>query len=233
MFSIPAATFHAALDARVPITIGCIYATAVTMLNAYNRSHGNKPWKISKTRVFFWFVVSHNVLLAAYSAWTFVGMLQAAQRTVSNPLASAGLAGTIDSLCKIHGPTGLGHAIAYNRTSSTWTSESPGTNLFGTAAGTPDHAHPGRFWNEGLAFYGWLSYLSKFYEVLDTAIIIAKGKKSSTLQTYHHAGAMMCMWSGIRYMSPPIWMFVFINSGIHTLMVRTSYLPKFSKANLI
>ncbi|EFY89533.1 hypothetical protein MAC_04388 [Metarhizium acridum CQMa 102] len=216
-FSIPASTFHAALDLRVPVTIGCIYATAVAMLNAYNRSHGNKPWRISKSRAFFWFVVGHNVLLATYSGWTFMGMLRAARRTVCNPLAPAGLAGTVDSLCKIHGAPGLGNAIAYNRTMSRWASESPLTNLLGTA-GTPDPAHLGRFWNEGLAFYGWLFYLSKFYEVVDTAIIIARGKTSSTLQTYHHAGAMMCMWSGIRYMSPPIWMFVFVNSGIHALM---------------
>lgn len=32
-------------------------------------------------------------------------MLRAAQRTVSNPLESAGLAGTVDGLCKIHGET--------------------------------------------------------------------------------------------------------------------------------
>ena len=74
-------------------------------------------------------------------------------------------------------------------------------------------------WNEGLAYYGWIFYLSKFYEVLDTFIILAKGKLSSTLQTYHHAGAMLCMWAGMRYMSAPIWQFVLINSFIHSLMV--------------
>ena len=85
--------------------------------------------------------------------------------------------------------------------------------------GSPDSTDLGRLWNEGLGFYGWLFYISKFYEVVDTLIILAKGKNSSMLQTFHHAGAMMCMWAGIRYMSPPIWMFVFINSGLHGLMV--------------
>ena len=63
--------------------------------------------------------------------------------------------------------------------------------------------------------------LTKSYkdEVVDTLIILAKGKRSATLQTYHHAGAMLCMWAGIRYMSPPIWMFCLVNSGIHFLMV--------------
>jgi hypothetical protein len=117
----------------------------------------------------------------------------------------------------MHGISGLGNAITYNGTASQWVSKSPSVLL--SSAGTPDATDLGRLWNEGLAFYGWFFYLSKFYEVLDTVIIIAKGKRSSTLQTYHHAGAMMCMWSGMRYMSPPIWMFVFVNSGIHALMV--------------
>lgn len=83
----------------------------------------------------------------------------------------------------------------------------------------PSDSAQGRFWNEGLAFYGWIFYLSKFYEVLDTLIILAKGKQSSTLQTYHHAGAMLCMWAGIRYMASPIWVFAFVNSAIHAMMV--------------
>lgn len=72
--------------------------------------------------------------------------------------------------------------------------------------------------NHNLALYGWWFYMLKFYEVLDTVIILLKGRPSSLLQSYHHAGAMMCMWSGIRYQSPPIWIFVVFNSFIHLLM---------------
>lgn len=71
---------------------------------------------------------------------------------------------------------------------------------------------------KNLTIYGWWFYMSKFYEVIDTAIILLKGKPSSLLQSYHHAGAMMCMWSGIRYRAPPIWIFVVFNSFIHSLM---------------
>jgi hypothetical protein len=162
--------------------------------------------------------VAHNVFLAVYSGWTFWGFFKALQRTVYNPRGPDGLAGTVDSLCKMHGIPGLSNAIEYNPNYSAWISESPGKVLL-TDMGTPDPTDLGRLWNEGLAFYGWFFYLSKFYEVLDTVIIILKGKRSSTLQTYHHAGAMMCMWAGIRFMSPPIWMFVFVNSGIHAMMV--------------
>ncbi|TVY25880.1 Elongation of very long chain fatty acids protein [Lachnellula hyalina] len=226
-FSIPSSLYISALNVKVPITIASIYAVTVVSLNAYNRSGGNKPWRISKTRAFFCFVVLHNVFLAVYSAWTFVGMLGALRTTVQRPSGPAGFAGTVDSLCKIHGVSGLGNAIAYNGSESKWISQSPSTILL-TGAGAPDSTDVGRLWNEGLAFYGWFFYLSKFYEVLDTAIILAKGKRSSTLQTYHHAGAMMCMWAGIRYMSPPIWMFVFVNSAIHTLMYTYYTLTAFS-----
>ncbi|KAI5280529.1 hypothetical protein KEM54_003657 [Ascosphaera aggregata] len=82
----------------------------------------------------------------------------------------------------------------------------------------PDPNVSGRLWNSGLAYFGWLFYVSKFYEVIDTLIILAKGKKSSTLQTYHHAGAMLCMWAGIRYSAGPIWIFPTFNSLIHALM---------------
>ncbi|KAF8863813.1 hypothetical protein BDZ45DRAFT_670045 [Acephala macrosclerotiorum] len=216
--------YQSALDIRVPITIACVYAAVVTSLNAYNRSNGNKAWSISKTKTFFAFVVLHNVLLAVYSGWTFIGMLKALITIFANPLGPSGLAGTVDSLCKIQGPAGLGNAVTYNPTLSQWTSASP----IITDIHTPAATDMGRFWNEGLAFYGWFFYLSKFYEVLDTLIILAKGKKSSTLQTYHHAGAMLCMWAGIRYMSPPIWMFVFVNSFIHTLMYTYYTLTAFA-----
>lgn len=216
-FEIDPSWYNAALDVRVPITIAAVYAVTVTLVNQYNRRAGNKAWPISKTKAFFVFVVAHNIFLAVYSGWTFVGMFGALRRSIQNPMGPAGFAGTVDSLCKIHGVTGLDNAMSYNASMSKWNAELP-TEFKLTSAGTPDPTDLGRLWNEGLAFYGWFFYLSKFYEVLDTVIILAKGKRSSTLQTYHHAGAMMCMWAGIRFMSPPIWMFVFVNSGIHALM---------------
>ena len=209
--------YNAALNVKVPITIAFLYAVTVTFLNAYNKSTGYKAWSISRTKAFFVFVVLHNVFLAVFSGWTFVGMFKGLKRSLESPLAPAGLAGFADSLCKIHGPRGLGNAITYNTSTSAWGSNSAPVLL--TSAGTPDNTDVGRLWNEGLAFYGWFFYLSKFYEVLDTLIILVKGKRSSTLQTYHHAGAMFCMWAGIRYMAPPIWLFVFLNSAIHALMV--------------
>ena len=143
-------------------------------------------------------------------------MIRALYVCVKSPATPSGIPGFVDSLCKMHGPRGHGDAVLFNAARSSWGSRNSAISL--AASGFPDSTDRGRVWNEGLGFWGWWFYLSKFYEVVDTAIILMKGKRSATLQTYHHAGAMLCMWAGIRYMSPPIWMFALVNAGIHTLM---------------
>jgi hypothetical protein len=215
-FTIPDWLFSAALEPKVPLTIAITYAVSAKLLNVYNKSTNKKPWAISQTQTFKAFVIFHNIFLAVYSAWTWWGMLNALSNTIVSPFGPNGWAGTIDSFCKPNGPAGLGNAISFNEALGRW--ETPSSAMISTAAAAPDRDVYGRLWNEGLAFYGWIFYLSKFYEVLDTFIILAKGKLSSTLQTYHHAGAMMAMWGGIRYMASPIWLFCFFNSFIHSLM---------------
>ncbi|KAJ4373188.1 hypothetical protein N0V83_003481 [Neocucurbitaria cava] len=215
-FPIPEDIYQAALSYKVPLAIASVYAVTVTYFNWYNRQHGNKPWRIAKTRPFHAFVIFHNVFLAVYSAITCVAMVLCLKHSFPHYSEPNAVVGTIDALCKIHGPRGLGDAVTYRNDANTWSSLN--SNIAMGSAGLPDTTDVGRMWNEGLAFWGWWFYLSKFYEVLDTAIILAKGKRSTTLQKYHHAGAMLSMWAGMRFMSPPIWMFVLVNSGIHAMM---------------
>jgi len=210
----------------------------VAFMNSVNANRKYKPWAFSRTRFFKLLVILHNIVLAAYSAWTFVGMVNTLHLCLPAWNEQPTVAGTVDALCKLHGPRGIGSAATYNATTSAWSMTNRMFHLAADGLG-PETTDAGRIWNEGLAFYGWLFYLSKFYEVIDTCIILAKGRKSSFLQTYHHAGAMLCMWAGIRYMSPPIWMFVLVNSGIHAVMY-TFYLlsalgirvPKWFKQSL-
>ncbi|OXV08723.1 hypothetical protein Egran_03515 [Elaphomyces granulatus] len=215
-FSIPPALFTQLLDARVPITVAGLYAATVIIVNSINESRGYKPWAFSRTRVFRLLVILHNVFLAGYSTWTFVGMFHVFRRSMPSRRDPNGIVAIADALCRITGPRGLGNAAMYNPTADQWVLPNPEFTL--GKDGLPDPTDVGRLWNEGLAFFGWIFYLSKFYEVLDTVIILAKGKRSSTLQIYHHTGAMMCMWAGIRYIGPPIWVFALVNSGIHALM---------------
>jgi hypothetical protein len=217
-FPISKETYDFWLQPSVPATIGLVYATTVLLVNRINKSRNYKPWAFSQTSLFHYLVILHNVFLAVYSGWTCVGMLKT-MSTVIPPLNGPdGVAGVVDSLCKMHGPPGLGNAAIFTPSDNKWTAFYNASSV--APHGLPKSDDSGRMWNEGLAFYGWLFYLSKFYEVLDTVVILSKGKRSSTLQTYHHTGAMLCMWAGIRYMSPPIWLFVAFNSAIHTLMVR-------------
>ncbi|KAL4934562.1 elongation of very long chain fatty acids protein [Aspergillus undulatus] len=214
-FNIPPGLYNQLLDVRVPITIASVYAVTVVIINRINKSRGYKPYGFSQTKAFKTFVILHNVFLAFYSAWTFAGMVRAF-RTTWPSWEENGLLGVVDALCKCNGPRGYGNAATYNSTVNQWSINNPEYKL--GEGGVPDPTDVGRLWNGGLAFLGWIFYLSKFYEVLDTVIILAKGKKSSTLQTYHHAGAMMCMWAGIRYVAPPIWIFTLVNSAIHAMM---------------
>lgn len=218
-FTIDPGLYNDALHVAVPVSIALVYATLVTIGNRVNKQREHKPWAFSKSGLFYTFVLTHNIFLALYSAWTCLGMLNTIRHSWPGLHGRYGVVSVVDALCKINGPRGLGSAATYNPESSSW---GVTDRLVQLLNGSPDPTDVGRIWNEGLAYYGWLFYISKFYEIIDTFIILAKGKKSSILQTYHHAGAMMCMWAGIRYMSPPIWMFVFINSGLHTAMVFIS-----------
>lgn len=42
-------------------------------------------------------------------------------------------------------------------------------------------------WDHSMGFYGYWFYLSKFWEILDSLILIGKGRQASLLQEYHHA----------------------------------------------
>ncbi|KAH8798602.1 GNS1/SUR4 family-domain-containing protein [Xylogone sp. PMI_703] len=179
-------------------------------------SRGFRPWAISKTRPFFWFVVAHNMFLAVYSAWTFIGMLGALQTTTvrwaGRWAGPSGLAGTVDSLCKVHGIPDVGNVIVYDQNASQWISQNPSVHL---SAGTLDPTDLG---GSGMrALPSTRASSMRFWTPL-----------LSWLRTYHHVGAMMCMWPGIRYMSAPIWVFCFVNSAIRALMYTYYTLTAFS-----
>lgn len=193
-----ASWFEFFMDVRVPIIIAATYATLVHLANHYRRTN-KEPLAMCKTRVFKWLVLAHNMGLCVYSAWTCAGMSAAIYRTVFE-MAKVAIGQTTDQATLaqyIAGDAGLLQQRGFWR------------SLCDINDG---------IWEQGLSYYGYFFYLSKFYEVFDTVIILAKGRQSSLLQTYHHAGAMLSMWAGIRFASPPIWIFVVFNSLIHTIM---------------
>eukprot|EP01083_Nonionella_stella_P197633 726444_1 len=43
-------------------------------------------------------------------------------------------------------------------------------------------------------YWSYLFYLSKYWEFIDTWIVIARGRRPIFLQEYHHIGAVIGMW---------------------------------------
>ncbi len=78
----------------------------------------------------------------------------------------------------------------------------------------------GKLWTDAnLGFWITHFYISKFWEFLDTWIIHLKGKTPILLQTYHHAGVVILMWSFVVTHNTACGMVVtLLNSGIHTIM---------------
>lgn len=77
----------------------------------------------------------------------------------------------------------------------------------------------GSLWiGKDFSFWATHFYISKFYEFLDTVIVILQGKEPIFLQTYHHAGIVICMWGLVVSSSASTAVVVCLNSFIHTLM---------------
>ncbi len=77
----------------------------------------------------------------------------------------------------------------------------------------------GTLWGEaGFGAWTFIFYVSKYWEFVDTWILVFKGKDPSFLQVYHHTGIAFCMWVGTLSQSSWLVAVVLLNSIIHTLM---------------
>jgi len=61
-------------------------------------------------------------------------------------------------------------------------------------------------------------YVSKFYEFMDSWVLVLKGVKPSFLQVYHHSGVVFAMYFAVLSRSNWLVYMVVLNSFIHTLM---------------
>lgn len=186
------AIYYWSMDWRVPLSTSLIYALVVAYASRRNSRRAAIPTSSSSTsrndklmtdstksnsqtrldwNLFRISVVAHNLLLMAFSAFTFY-------QVTPLLLASFRYRPFFDAFCDVGG----------------WV------------------------YRHGLGFWTWMFYISKYYELLDTAILLAKGKPSSFLQTFHHAGAIISMWMLTSTRAFGAWVFVVFNSFIHTIM---------------
>ncbi|KAJ6031899.1 hypothetical protein N7540_002631 [Penicillium herquei] len=190
-FTINGKIFDVSLDPRTVLTFVMLYATIVLILNQVNAARHYRPWNFSRTFKFKAFVIAHNVSLATYSAWTLCGISHLIYRNWPSAAIKTGpdyYAHLAEVLCEVESSAFL---VSTNKAS---------------------------IWEGGGGYLSWIFYMSKFYEAVDTLILLARGKKSSTLQTYHHAGVIIAGWTLMRYESPVSFIPVVLNSGIHALL---------------
>jgi len=73
---------------------------------------------------------------------------------------------------------------------------------------------------KGILFYwSFIFYLSKFYEFVDTLILVARKKPLIFLHVYHHFIMPFVCWSGLQgNWSMALWLSAFWNSLVHVIM---------------
>lgn len=86
----------------------------------------------------------------------------------------------------------------------------------------------GSLWRNGLGVWSTIFYISKFYEFVDTWILVLKGKKASFLQVYHHTGIAFIMWGAVASQAAWLSFVVLLNSVIHTLMYTYFFIKTLS-----
>lgn len=73
-------------------------------------------------------------------------------------------------------------------------------------------------WNMGLNKWGMLFYLSKYWELVDTFLLVWKRRSPSFLQVYHHAVTIVCAYLLQASHTPATFLFVGLNATVHTVM---------------
>eukprot|EP00742_Colponemidia_sp_Colp-10_P005613 GILJ01006000.1.p1 GENE.GILJ01006000.1~~GILJ01006000.1.p1 ORF type:complete len:271 (+),score=26.96 GILJ01006000.1:43-813(+) len=69
-----------------------------------------------------------------------------------------------------------------------------------------------------LYFWSYLYYLSKYYELLDTILLVLRGSKLSFLHVYHHVVVLFMAWNWMQYTQTLQFIGVLFNTSVHVVM---------------
>jgi len=68
-------------------------------------------------------------------------------------------------------------------------------------------------------FWGYLYYVSKYYDFFDTILLVLKKRPLNFLHVYHHAIVPIAVWYGIMAdFGMPMWTACLFNSAVHLVM---------------
>jgi len=70
----------------------------------------------------------------------------------------------------------------------------------------------------GVDFWFYVFYLSKFYEYIDTILLVLKKKPVIFLHSFHHWVTPIIVWSAAYYPIPAAWMGPVTNTFVHVIM---------------
>jgi len=76
----------------------------------------------------------------------------------------------------------------------------------------------GTYW-----YWSYMFYLSKYYELVDTAILVLKKKPLSVLHVWHHSIMLAVSWGLIAGAVPVHWWGIFANTLVHVFMYYYFY----------
>lgn len=69
-----------------------------------------------------------------------------------------------------------------------------------------------------LFFWSYAYYLSKFYEFLDTVLLLVKAKPASFLHVFHHAVVVVMAWLWVDQAQTLQWGGLLTNTAVHVVM---------------
>ena len=75
---------------------------------------------------------------------------------------------------------------------------------------------PGR--NSFVYFFGYWYYLSKYYEFLDTIILVLRKRALSVLHVYHHSVVILMTYLLMAHDFSLYWWVIWMNAGVHVVM---------------
>jgi len=67
-------------------------------------------------------------------------------------------------------------------------------------------------------FWVYIFYLSKFYEFLDTFLLVLKGKQLEFLHVYHHSLTVFNTWYALETFTSVTWVGTVLNTFVHCIM---------------
>jgi len=80
-----------------------------------------------------------------------------------------------------------------------------------------------------IAFWMYIYYLSKYYELLDTILIVLRRAPLRFIHTYHHSVTMLVAFAGSYFCGSGVWYPVALNCFVHVIMYYYYILVSFGK----